>query len=61
MGEEKDETDDTLRQDTFRTMGQLGKLHNIVVHIRRSAGRTKEFKDLAKRIIPLDNRTKWNS
>jgi hypothetical protein len=31
------------------------------VHIRQSAGRTKEFKDLVKRIIPLDNRTRWNS
>jgi hypothetical protein len=46
---------------TFRVMGPLGKLHNIVVHIRSSAGRTKEFKDLAGRIIPLDNRTRWNS
>ena len=58
MGEEKDETDDTLRQDIFRTMGQLKKLHNIIVHICRSADRTKEFKNLAERIIPLDNRTR---
>jgi hypothetical protein len=61
MGEEKDETDDTGKQDTFRIMGPLGKLHNIVVHIRQSAGRTKEFKDLAGRMVPLDNRTRWNS
>jgi hypothetical protein len=39
-------------------MGQFGKFHNIVVYIRRSANRTKEFKDLVKRIIPLDNRTR---
>jgi len=42
-------------------MGPLGKLHNIIIHIRSSAGRTKEFRDLAGRIIPLDNRTRWNS
>ena len=42
-------------------MGPLGKLHNIVIHIYRSAGCTKEFKDLAGRLIPLDNCTRWNS
>jgi hypothetical protein len=45
----------------FRAMGPLGKLHNIIVHIRNSASRTREFKDLAGRIIPLNNRTRWNS
>ena len=42
-------------------MGPLGKLYNIIVHIRGSAGRTKEFKDLAGRMIPQGNRTRWNS
>ncbi len=46
---------------TFRDMGPLRKLHNIAVYIRNSPGRTKEFKELARRIIPLDNRTRWNS
>lgn len=45
---------------TFRVMGPLGKLHNIIVHIRSSANHTKEFKTLAGRLIPLDNRTRWN-
>lgn len=45
----------------FRKIGPLGQLHNIVVHIRSSPSRTQEFKDLAKRTIPLDNRTRWNS
>jgi len=58
IGEEGDEIE---KRDTFRKIGTLGKLHNIVVHIRSSAGRTKEFKDLAGRMIPLDNRTRWNS
>ena len=53
--------DEEEKRATFRVMGPLGKLHNIVVHIRNSAGRTKEFKDLAGRMIPLDNRTRWNS
>jgi hypothetical protein len=49
------------KRSTFRIMGSLGKLHNIVSHIRGSAGRTKEFKELAGRMIPLDNQTRWNS
>jgi hypothetical protein len=53
--------DERQRQAAFHKIGPLGKLHNIVTHIRGSAGRTKEFKDLAGRLIPLDNRTRWNS
>ena len=42
-------------------MGPMGKLHNNVVHIRKSANRTTWFKDRAGKIIPLNNRTRWNS
>jgi hypothetical protein len=42
-------------------LGPLGQGHNIVVHIRASPGRTEEFRRLAGRLIPLDNRTRWNS
>ena len=45
----------------FRLLGPLSKLHNIVVYIRSSTLRTKEQLDLAKRILPLDNRTRQNS
>jgi hypothetical protein len=45
----------------FRLLGPLGQAHNIVVHIRGSPGRTAAFKALAKRLIPMDNRTRWNS
>jgi hypothetical protein len=46
----------------FRTeMDALGKLHNIVVHIRASGGRMKSWEKTAPRRIPLDNRTRWNS
>jgi len=50
------------RGSKIRTiLGPLGKLHNIVVHIRSSPLRTAEFMAQAKRRIPLDNRTRWNS
>src|SRR5579862_1679560 len=42
-------------------MGPLGKLHNIVIHIRSSANRTTWFVEHASKMIPLDNRTRWNS
>jgi hypothetical protein len=49
------------RKIKFRLMGPLGQAHNIVIHIRGSAGRTEEFRALTGRMIPLDNRTRWNS
>jgi hypothetical protein len=49
------------RKARFRLLGPLGQGHNIVVHIRGSPSRTAEFKELAGRTIPLDNRTRWNS
>jgi hypothetical protein len=45
----------------FRLLGPLGQAHNIIVYIRGSPGRTAAFKALAKRLIPMDNRTRWNS
>ena len=42
-------------------MGPMGKLHNIIIYIRKSANRTTWFKDYARKIIPLNNRTRWNS
>ena len=48
--------DEEKRRATFRAMGPLGKLHNIVVHIRGSSARTKVFKNLAGRMVPLNNR-----
>ncbi len=51
----------TKREEFFRTMGVLGRLHNIVVHSHSSASRTQEMKSFAGRRIPLDNSTRWNS
>lgn len=49
------------RKAKFRLLGPLGQGHNIVVHIRGSPARTEHFKTLAGRIVPMDNRTRWNS
>jgi hypothetical protein len=54
-------TDEEAQKVRFRLLGPLGQGHNIVVHIRGSPSRTEEFIDLAKRMIPMDNRTRWNS
>ena len=42
-------------------MGPLKKLYNIVIHIHSTETYMREFKRLAGRTIPLDNKTRWNS
>jgi hypothetical protein len=42
----------------FRIIELFGKFHNIIIYIRSSADRTKEFENLAEKIIPFDNRTR---
>ena len=59
--EEEREAANIQRQATFHIMGPLGKLHNIVTYICGSASYIKEFKDLAGRLILLDNYIRWNS
>jgi hypothetical protein len=54
-------TDKEAKKAKFRLLGPLGKAYNIVVHIRSSGGRVDHFRKLAGRMIPLDNRTRWNS
>ena len=54
------ETSEDMRQK-FRLLGPLGQLHNIVIHSRASSYRIEDMKGLAKRGIPLDNYTRWNS
>jgi hypothetical protein len=56
-----DATDEEARRARFRLLGPLGQGHNIVAYIRGSPARTKVFKELAGRMIPMDNRTRWNS
>ena len=59
----QDDTENLLcRQAQVREdLACLGKLHNIVIHIRSSAIRTEQFEKKAGKRIPLDNRTRWNS
>jgi nitric oxide reductase activation protein len=54
-------TDEEAKKAKFRLLGPLGKAHNIVVHIRSSGGRAEQFRKLVGRMIPMDNRTRWNS
>jgi hypothetical protein len=49
------------RRAMFRLLGPLGKAHNIVVYIHRSSSCTKYFRIKARRLILIDNRTRWNS
>ena len=53
--------DEEAKKLKFRLMGPLGQAHNIVVYIRGSTTCVEEFIFLAGRMIPLDNRTRWNS
>ena len=57
----RDVIDKEVRRAKFRLLGLLGQGHNIVVYIHRSPARTKVFKELAGRIILIDNRTRQNS
>ena len=52
--EEQNQTDnqDIHNTTTFRNLGPLGKLHNIVVYIRSSPARTRQFTGLAGRGNP---------
>ena len=45
----------------FRLLGPLGQGHNIVVHIHGSPSCMAEFVGLVGKMIPMDNRTRWNS
>ncbi len=54
-------TDNEARRVKFRLLGPLGQGHNIVVYIRGSPSRTAEFVGLTGKMIPMDNRTRWNS
>jgi hypothetical protein len=60
--EQKGELKDIEKvKQRFQLLGVLGKLHNIIVDTRSSANCTQEFLALCLRMVPLDNRTRWNS
>jgi hypothetical protein len=59
--QQEEYTDKEAIRAKFRLLGPLSKGHNIVVHIRGSASRTAQFVKLIGRLVPIDNRTRWNS
>lgn len=48
-------------EDLWRQIGPLGKLHNFAVWLRKSNDRYNDFGRRAKKILTLDNDTRWNS
>jgi len=57
----RDVTDKKVRRARFRLLGSLGQEHNIIAYVHRSSACTKIFKELVERIIPINNRIRWNS
>lgn len=45
----------------WRSIGPLGKLHNIAVFIRNSTVRHDAWDDVAGKALGIDNVTRWNS
>lgn len=45
----------------WRSIGTMGKLHNIAVYIRSSTNITDEWEALAGKMLGIDNATRWNS
>jgi len=45
----------------WRSIGPLGKLHNIAVFIRNSTVRNDAWDDVAGKALGIDNVTRWNS
>jgi hypothetical protein len=63
--DDQDQSGEPLNEEArklkFRLLGPLGQGHNIVVHICGLASQLEEFRKLVGRMIPMDNRTRWNS
>jgi predicted nucleic acid-binding OB-fold protein len=54
-------TDKKIKKAKFRFLEFFNKAYNIVIHIRNLDNRADYFRKLIKRIIPMNNRTKWNN
>ena len=44
----------------WREIGILGRVYNLIIHIRVLEARWNKFKTLTGQLIPLDNDTQWN-
>ncbi len=54
-------TDEKIKKTRFRFLRPLSKKYNIVIYINGSFARTDVFRKLTKRLILMDNYTRWNS
>jgi hypothetical protein len=54
-------TDEKIRKIRFKFLKSFGQKYNIVIYIRGSSARTEYFRTLIKRIILMNNRTRWNN
>ena len=61
VGASKELGDEDEKKKQFYLLGPLGQGHNIVVYIRSSSTYIARFKELVKRMILIDNCTRWNS
>jgi hypothetical protein len=50
--------DKEARRAWFRFLGPLSKKHNIVVHISKSLIRMEVFRELARKLILINNLTR---
>jgi hypothetical protein len=56
-----DTGDKEAKRIKFCLIGPLSQMYNIVIHIRGSTAQIAKFLELVSRMIPLNNRTRWNS
>jgi hypothetical protein len=54
-------TNKEIKKAKFRLLEFFGKIYNIVIYIRNSDNRADYFRKLIKKMIPINNRTKWNN
>jgi hypothetical protein len=54
-------TNKKIRKTRFKFLKFLDKGHNIVIYIDESPARTNVFKKFVEKLIPMNNRTRWNN
>lgn len=51
----------SLTEQGWRSIGPLGKLHNLAVALRNSTQLQDYWKNISPRLLGIDNATRWNS
>jgi hypothetical protein len=54
-------TNEKIKKIRFRLLELFNQKYNIVIYICELSIRKEYFKTLIKKIILIDNRTRWNS